>query len=235
VRENDVMLTSYPRSGNTWVRFILANLVEKTLSDPLADVQQAVPDIYTMSRRKLNNLRGRRILKSHEYFDPRYTKVIYLVRDPRDVAISYFHFLKKSGRLSSDARLQEWMPSFVEGRLNRFSNWQEHVQSWLSTRGGSPTFLLVYYEDLLKDPVQETSRLADFLGFGSTLGEDIRTALRASSPTELRNIQASEPSRAHPALVRRASAHTWRDELPRSVADQIEQAFGRTMRQLKYL
>jgi len=36
-----------------------------------------------------------RIIKSHEYFDPRSKKVIYIVRDPRDVALSYYDFSRK--------------------------------------------------------------------------------------------------------------------------------------------
>lgn len=232
-RNGDVMVISYPRSGNTWVRFILANLTERALLDPLADVQQVVPDIYTMSRSELNRMPAPRILKTHEYFDPRYRRVIYLVRDPRHVAISYFDFQRKSGLIPPDVSLDDWVARFVGPGVDRFGNWQEHVQSWIATRGESREFLLVRYEDLLAHGQREARRLADFLGMGAVSDEDVQHALARSSMNSLKKIQSNQPSRAHPSLV--GVSHGARTVLPPETSQRIEAAFRRTLLELRYI
>src|SRR5512135_2277356 len=83
VRMHDLFLVSYPKSVNTWLRFILANLMHPDMSVTFSNIEQLAPDIYQHSSNELKGVRDPRALKSHEYFDPRYKKVIYIVRDPR--------------------------------------------------------------------------------------------------------------------------------------------------------
>lgn len=49
IREDDVFITSYPRSGNTWIRFLLGALIfnEKVNWDSM---EEDIPDIYRNSR-----------------------------------------------------------------------------------------------------------------------------------------------------------------------------------------
>lgn len=93
VRDDDIFLVSYPKSGNTWLRFLVANyFVGDQLTVDLRNIEIIVPDIYVHNIYYFEKLKGPRIIKSHELFDPRYGKTIYIVRDPRDVALSYWHF-----------------------------------------------------------------------------------------------------------------------------------------------
>src|ERR1017187_7417206 len=85
---DDVFLTSYPRSGNTWTRFLVGNLIYQDLGVSFLNVERLVPDMYKTADWVMRRLPRPRVLKSHECFDPRYPKVIYIVRDPRDVAVS---------------------------------------------------------------------------------------------------------------------------------------------------
>ena len=85
---DDIFIVSYPKSGNTWTRFLMANLVYPEKSPDFANLNQVIPDPEALSKRALARLPRPRIIKSHQYFDPRYRRVIYVVRDPRDVALS---------------------------------------------------------------------------------------------------------------------------------------------------
>ena len=53
---DDVFLTSYPRSGNTWTRFLIGNLVHQNEEVTFLSVERLVPDMYKHSDRVLRNL-----------------------------------------------------------------------------------------------------------------------------------------------------------------------------------
>src|SRR5881397_1861057 len=84
---DDVFIVSYPRSGNTWTRFLVGNLVYQDEPVTFANIESRIPEIYLFPDRVLRSLPRPRMLKSHECFDPRYQRVIYIVRDPRDVVV----------------------------------------------------------------------------------------------------------------------------------------------------
>ena len=70
IRDDDIFIVSYPKSGNTWTRFLLGNLCYKDGTISFANIENKVPDIYKNTNRALLRLAGPRLLKSHEYFDP---------------------------------------------------------------------------------------------------------------------------------------------------------------------
>ena len=151
---DDVFLTSYPRSGNTWARFLIGNLVHPQEEVNFLNVERLVPDMYKHSDRTLRNLPRPRILKSHECFDPRYRRVIYIVRDPRDVAVSNYHWEMKKRSMGDAYPIEKFVPRWMASEfsyLARLGSWGDHVTSWLSTREGHRGFLLLRYEDLIAD------------------------------------------------------------------------------------
>src|ERR1700752_3256978 len=92
VYADDTMVVSYPRSGNTWTRFLVANLLHPNEEVTFANIERLIPDTSSISNRALKRIARPRVIKSHEYFDHRYPKTIYIVPDPRDVALSYYDF-----------------------------------------------------------------------------------------------------------------------------------------------
>ena len=84
---DDVFLVSFPKSGNTWTRFLVANL--RFPNDPatFANINQLIPDPTATARRDFDRMPRPRIIKSHECFDPRLPEVINVVHDPRDVVV----------------------------------------------------------------------------------------------------------------------------------------------------
>src|ERR1044072_8130331 len=106
--ENDVWIVSYPKSGNTWTRFLIGNLVASPEVVDWSNIERHVPDIYFNSDPQLGKLPRPRYFKSHEAYRPEYRRVVFIVRDPRDVAVSYYHFARKAKWQSASSSMDKF-------------------------------------------------------------------------------------------------------------------------------
>ena len=241
VFSDDTFLVSFPKSGNTWARFLLANVLRPGEVVDFSNVNGIIPGPDVTSNRELLAMARPRVVKSHQYFDPRYPRVIYIVRDPRDVAVSQYHFQRKRRLFGDDYPIQDFVARFIAGKTCDYASWGEHVASWVSTRGGQSGFLLVRYEDMLQDTARELSRMANFLGLDSSPGS-IAEAVARSSADRMRKLEQSQAqlfaitkdTRPDVPFVRNAKSGGWRSSLPGTEVAEIEKAWGPLMRSLGY-
>ena len=238
---DDTFLVSFPKSGNTWARFLIANLIRPSVKIDFSNVNDVIPGPEVTPNRKLARLPRPRIIKSHQYFDPRYQRVIYIVRDPRDVVVSQYHFQRKRKLVSDDTPLENFVDRFIAGQTCYYGSWGEHVASWVSTRHGQAGFLLLRYEDMVADTPSELTKVAAFLKVDATQAQ-IGEAVTRSSADTMRQLEKSQAqqfsstknTRQDIAFVRAAKAGGWRESLPEACALQIEQAWGRWIQWLGY-
>ena len=242
VLPDDMFLVSYPKSGNTWTRFLIANLVYRERNPDFSNINQLLPDVEGMFKRDLERVSRPRILKSHQYFDPRFPKVIYVVRDPRDVVLSEYHFDIKRRAIADDFPLQQFVSRFLRGELNHpYGTWGENVASWFYTRRQDSRFLLVTYEALQTRPAEEMRRIASFMGI-SPDPERLAFAIEQSSADRMREMEkkqghlwsSTRETRQDKPFVRSAKAGGWKVELPESSVAEIEAAWGGLMQEIGY-
>lgn len=236
---DDLFLVSYPRSGNTWIRSIAAHLVCPH-EDPLPHLDECIPDIYAVPRRTLQMVPRPRVLKSHEYFDPRYRRAIYVVRDPRDVAVSYYHYEVMRSRLPPDASLDEFVVRFVAGRVDLYGRWSDHVRGWLDARQHDRRFLLLRYEDLLSDVAAGVRQIARFVGSDAS-HDRVQWVSQACSVSSMRAAEAdgrllSEwPRRPGSSFLRSGTSGAGYAELRPESLQLIEDAFAHELQRTGYL
>ena len=232
VYPDDTFLVSYPKSGNTWVRFLLANLMYPNETVGFANINRLLPAPGVLSKRFLKKLPRPRILKSHETFDVRFRKLIYLVRDPRDVAVSEYHFDLKKRYIAAYVSLEQFIKLFIAGETSSYGSWWEHVASWIGPRYGNPAFLLARYEDLLTDPIGEMAKIAEFLGIKAD-EERLKAAVDRSSADRMRKLEQQQANkwtgtkntRKEIPFVRTAKSGGWAASLPRHSVEEIEVAW----------
>jgi len=243
VYPDDTYVVSYPRSGNTWTRFLIANLVHPDQEVSFTNIEKLIPDTSSQSNRALKLTPRPRIIKTHEYFDHRYPKIIYIVRDPRDVALSYYDFQRKYMQIEDAYPLEQYVDDFVNGKLISigWGTWGENVASWLYTRGKQKNFLLLRYEDMMKDTETELARIAGFLGIGPDANR-LQLAIERSSADRMRALEklqedkwvATKNRRKDIPFVRVAQPGGWHTALPAACVQQIENAWGDLMASLGY-
>ena len=238
---DDTFLVSYPKSGNTWTRFLIGNLLHRQQPADYIRINEIIPDPEISTRRELSRAARPRIIKSHQYFDPRYRRVIYIVRDPRDVVVSQYHFHRKRRVIEDSFPLEKFASRFVAGETCSYGSWGENVSSWLVTRYGDPGFLLLRYEDMVADTCGELGKIARFLDFTAT-PQNLADAVERSSPDRMRTLEQSQAhlfsstrnTRQDIPFVRAAKAGGWRSALPEAARVQIEAAWGSLISFLGY-
>ncbi len=240
--DDDVFITSYTRSGTTWMRFLVGNFVNPNEPITFLNVERLVPDMYKNADWVLRRLPRPRLIKSHEAFDARYPRVIYIVRDPRDVAISNYHWEMKMRSIREGCPIEEWVPGWMDGSSwPRVGSWADSVNSWLATRQGHDGFLFMRYEDIHENQQRELARVAEFLGLDPD-PERINQAVERSSAANMRKMEetqgkkwvATSRTRSDKPYIREASSGGWRDVLPGETVAYMEAHWGPLMKQLGY-
>ena len=161
---------------------------------------------------------------------------IYIIRDPRDAALSYAAFLGKSVD-----EIITFMAS--QGAANRansqqvfeyLASWSTHITSWASAK----TTFLVRYEDLRADPTKHFGRIIHFLG-GDPEPARLQRAIEFSAFDELaaqeRNngYQAGGPG--HAPFFRTGQTGQWREHLTQAQITRLEADHGPVMKKYGYL
>ena len=238
---DDIFLLSYPKSGNTWTRFLIANLVYPEQNPDFTNINELVPDPEALSKRHLAQMRRPRLIKSHQYYHPNYKNIIFIVRDPRDVAVSEYYFHRKRRVYADGFSMEEHVKQFVSGATTVYGSWGQNIASWLVTRAQTPRFLILRYEDMIEDTARELRKAADFIGIEASDGR-VAAAVERSSADSMRKLEkdqamawsSTKETRQDIPFVRAAKSGGWREELPETSVELIEQAWGPVMKYLGY-
>ncbi|CAH1793111.1 unnamed protein product [Owenia fusiformis] len=174
IRDDDVLVAGYPKSGTHWLEEILSLLFGQQNGKKLRMHSiDFVPSLTTKENDDLlpmiSNLPSPRVLATHlpyEYMPPGVKagkcKTICIVRNPKDVAVSYFHYHKNTNALGLyDGSWEQFLEVFHKGEVV-LGDWYEHVLSWwLHAKDSNIHFCC--FEDMKKHPQKEIERLAAFL------------------------------------------------------------------------
>jgi Sulfotransferase domain len=238
IRPQDGMLASYPRSGTTWLRFMLTEALTEDEARFGPDNQ---PIIYVGGHAAAPDLLpgGGRLSFTHETWPVGDRRVVYVVRDPRSVAVSEHRWLRRRGL--APPTFDRFVDEFLRGRSNPWGRWDTHVYAWLESDAAKADHLLVVrFEKLRAAPEVEMTEVLQFLGAPG----DPSVVARAVANNTLERMREKEeqaPTRAFAAGVRRdvrfvkEGATGWKDELSIAHAEAIERTFGDTMTRLGYL
>jgi hypothetical protein len=228
---SDIGIVGFPKSGHTWMQALIANLAYNVdpARVPDAVIQQLVPDMHWREPKRHSTPM---FFKSHHLPRPEYRRVLYMLRDGRDVMVSYYHYL---------TALEETAPDFLtlaRDGVPSWGHWHEHVEAWLANPFGAD-LLVLRYERLKTAPLEELARICEFTG----LKRDDRALARAVQSCSFEKLKSKEARQglANPAwprdksFFRRGQIGSHRDEMPTEVATAFLQNARSTMRKCGYV
>lgn len=235
----DAWLCSYPKSGRTWMRFALANLLDDVFDlggqIDTANMFGLIPNDdgpdHTRPWKTIDNFAYADreglplIAMSHLPWDERFADLptVLLIRNPAASLVSrFFHMSRHAGQFEGG------LPEFardefygVPGIVAYFASWEPH------TEDGNVE--VVTYEDLRSEPLPPFSRIARQLGIDADSAA-LERALEAASVDRMRAVekesgvgQPNQYDRNDPGAlrVRKASASGWREEIDEGTLDYL--------------
>lgn len=179
MEDTDVFAVTYPKSGTIWMQEILPLILND--GDPTRI--QTIPNWDRMpwleeTRLQLvvDQLKPPRALVSHflyhlmpESLHQSKAKVIYVMRNPKDVFVSFYYFHQMAAFLEDPGTFDEFMDKFLNGNL-AFGKWTAHVKSWKNAKLGDRIMYLTY-EEMKEDLPAALRRISCFLG--KNLSDDV--------------------------------------------------------------
>jgi Sulfotransferase domain len=156
---------------------------------------------------------GGRLIKTHEPYHRIYKRAIYLVRDVRDVALSFRKLRTVEG--FEEESLEEFLMRFADGAVAGYGSWQAHVTSWLMAPNSGAEILVVRYEELIDDTVAKLSEIVDFLGL-SVDDTRLRQLAENNRPDKMRNRKTPYSDERMSVTVGAGTYNGWRDKYTES-------------------
>jgi hypothetical protein len=183
LERSDWVLMSWGKSGRTWLRVMLSrayqlkgNLDASQLLDfdNLKHLDPQLPAVFFTHNNYLRDYTGNAQSKSH--FQGK--RIVLLVRDPRDVAVSQFFQwqfrMRPNKKFINDypphgADIDAWQ--FVLDKEAGVSRIIEYFNGWAQAIPELRDVLIVRYEDMRKDPAAVLARILDFTGTAVTAAQ----------------------------------------------------------------
>jgi hypothetical protein len=237
-------ISSFPRSGNTWMRYLLTDILLQnsgvaTTTQLPVHPDKVVPDFYchSIGRRDRSVQTPGLFVKTHDLFDQlerrfcgkalpdggggplsQNCKHLYLYRAAEDVLVSLFHYYDRHRYFRSQSA--SGADAFCQARL---AAWQDNLTSYLRASEKGVPILFVKYELLLKEPSAALAAILRWLDIAHD-GSMVGRAVRNMRFSELRALEIRERPSEEGLSFRRGASGGGKAELQPSTVEAIHRS-----------
>ncbi|KAJ4720542.1 Sulfotransferase [Melia azedarach] len=217
-RSDDVILASSMKTGTTWLKALLACIMESKSTKIIDDAGEEVIDLLQVKNphdhvksleylynfnlhSQIKDMQSPRVFNTHlpysalpDSIKNSDCKIVYIARNPKDTFVSTWHFFNQILRpiIQEPYPIEKAYDSFCKG-VHYFGPYLDHVlQYWTESLKMPERILFLKYEDLKKDPKGEVKKLACFLGRPFANEDEVEKVVWRSSFERLRNLEVNK-------------------------------------------
>ncbi|XP_035688106.1 sulfotransferase 6B1-like [Branchiostoma floridae] len=231
IRDDDIAIVTYPKAGTHWIVEIVNKLLKAagrtdvdTQDIPLC-MEATLPGFSQPGHVILKDQPSPRIVHTHlpRHLAPKMisnpmgkVKVIVVMRNPKDTALSRYHYVPKLQALfgvQADTSWDKHAKDFLDGKIV-FGDFYDHVLGWWKMQE-DPHFLFLKYEDMRKDLLKAITKTKEFLGISL---DDVTTASIAESCTfaSLTTAWADSRNKIQRIIGRKGVIGDWKKQFTES-------------------
>ncbi|XP_056419258.1 amine sulfotransferase-like [Hyla sarda] len=172
VREDDVFLVTYPKSGTVWTQQILSlifNEGHRNGTEQTENIDRMPWIEYNIKNVDFTSRPSPRLFTSHlpHYLMPSglrsgMGKIVYVCRNPKDVLVSCYYFVNTLAPLKHPVNWETTIELFMAGTVIGGS-WFDHIRGWY-THKKDFNILFVTFEEMKKDLRSAVKKICTFVG-----------------------------------------------------------------------
>lgn len=199
----DCYVLSYPKCGRTWLRFMLGNALVNHfgLKDASLDEILMVKDLPRHNsaipriRFTHDDLPHWKMVRDIETEKSKYQskKVIFLIRDPRDLVVSNYYQKKYRGfKYEKGIDKKNFLgdiSEFIRYEYGGLPNIVSYYNIWQQQMNVPKSFQIIKYEDLKQNPLPILKSVFDLLGISQPSEETFKRAIEESTFEKMRQIE----------------------------------------------
>ncbi len=185
-RSSDAYIGAFPRSGSTWLRTILVNIMDPSANSNPDVFNARIPAVSIRNAPIINGLPSPRLIMTHSRWRRSIKKSVYLVRDGRDAFISSYHY--HSTRNGVEMSIEDYYHFYINQIYGQ--TWEQHIESWLlkgqKTLGSQ--LLVISFEELKANTANVIEAVCNHLGISAQEG-DVARAIDLASLDNAKKIE----------------------------------------------
>ncbi|XP_068183144.1 sulfotransferase 6B1-like [Antennarius striatus] len=231
-RPDDIMLVAYPKCGFTWMLGVLKTIIAEATGNKV--VTEILPLIEFLSREDFkifDEAPSPRFVGTHMHpdnipvsFYTKKTKMLVILRNPKDTLVSYYHFYNNNPVLPSAKSWDTFFSQFMSGNV-AYGLYFDYILAW-EKKMDDPNVKIITYEELKQDPSQGIRDISTF--FGLTLTEDqVQQVAEGTSFDAMKKNSAKTHATMGSVFFRKGMVGDWKNHFTPEQSQEMDDAFNK--------